>query len=97
MKFKTLKMFQEGGAMPAEDPAAMAPEGAEEGGAPAQGGDQAIMQVAQQIVEALMQQVGDPQAVAAILQAALEMVAGAAQEQAPVYQRNGGRISRVRK
>jgi hypothetical protein len=54
------------------------------------------MQVAQQLVEMLMQQIGDPAAVSAILQAALEMVEGAAQQQAPVYQRNGGRIRRIR-
>lgn len=66
-------------------------------GAPAQGGDEALMQVAQQLVEMLMQQIGDPQAVTAVLQAALEMVAGAAQEAQPTYQKLGGRLQRVRK
>lgn len=89
MKYKFL---QEGGAMPAEAPAQAAPEAA-----PAEGGqDQALMQVAQQLVDMLMQQIGDPQAVAAVLQAALELVAGAAEAQAPTYQRMGGSLKRVR-
>ena len=87
MKYKYL---QEGGAMPAEAPAA-APEAA-----PAGGQDEALMQVAQQLVDMLMQQIGDPQAVAAVLQAALELVAGAAEAQAPTYQRMGGSLKRVR-
>lgn len=89
-----LKFLQEGGEMPAEAPEA-------QGAAPAEGqaggAEEAMAQVAQQLVQQLMNAVQDPQAVAAILQMALEMVAGAAQEQAPVYQRNGGRIQRVRK
>ena len=87
MKYKYL---QEGGEMPAEAPAA-APEAA-----PAGGQDEALMQVAQQLVDMLMQQIGDPQAVAAVLQAALELVAGAAEAQAPTYQRMGGSLKRVR-
>lgn len=90
MKFRFL---QEGGAMPAEDPAmqggAPAPEGAPQGGA-----EEQMAAMAQQLVEMLMQQIGDPQAVAAILQMALEMVAGAAQQAAPVYQKLGGRVMR---
>lgn len=93
MKYSLLKKFQEGGEMPAEAPVQEAPVE----GAPAQGGDEALMQVAQQLVEMLMQQIGDPQAVAAVLQAALEMVAGAAQEAQPTYQKLGGRLQRVRK
>ena len=91
---KILSYLQEGGSMPAEDPAMAggAPEAA-----PAQGGDEALMQAAQQLVEMLMQQIGDPQAVTAVLQAALEMVAGAAQEAQPTYQKLGGRLQRVRK
>lgn len=87
---KLLSYLQEGGQIPAEEAAAQAP--AE--GAQAQGGDEAIMQVAQQLVQMLMQQVGDPQAVTAILQAALEMVASAAQEAQPTFQRKGGRLVR---
>ena len=93
MKYSLLKKFQEGGEMPAEAPVQETPVE----GAPAQGGDEALMQVAQQLVEMLMQQIGDPQAVTAVLQAALEMVAGAAQEAQPTYQKLGGRLQRVRK
>lgn len=88
---KLIKMFQEGGAVE-EAPVAEQPQEAQ-----ATGGDQAIMQVAQQLVSMLMEQVGDPQAVTAVLQAALEMVAGAAQEAQPTYQKLGGRLQRVRK
>ena len=66
--------------MPAEDPNAAPAEAA-----PAQGGDEALMQAAQSLVESLMQQIGDPQAVMALLQAALEMVAGAAQQAQPTF------------
>lgn len=90
MKYTFLQKFQEGGQIPAEEAAANAPAES----APAQGGDEAIMQVAQQLVEMLMQQIGDSQAVAAILQAALEMVASAAQEAQPTFQRKGGRLVR---
>ena len=87
---KILNYLQEGGQIPAEEAAASAPAES----APAQGGDEAIMQVAQQLVSMLMEQIGDPQAVAAILQAALEMVASAAQEAQPTFQRKGGRLVR---
>ena len=92
MKFKYL---QDGGQISAEE-AAM--NGGQQGAAaPEQGSaEQAIQEFAAQLVEMLMQQVQDPAAVSAILQAALEMVEGAAQQQAPVYQRNGGRVRRLR-
>lgn len=88
---RILKFLQEGGPI-TEDPAVSegevpAPE--EQGGA-----DQAVAQMAQQLVQMLMEQIGDPQAVTAILQMALDMVAGAAQEQAPVYQKLGGKVTR---
>ena len=91
MKFKYL---QEGGAMPAEDPAmaGAAPEAA----APAQGQEEALMQMAQQLVEMLMQQIGDPAAVDAVLTMAHELLANAAQEQAPVYQKMGGTVKKIR-
>lgn len=92
MKYTLLKKFQDGGEIAPE--AQGAPEGGAPEAAPAQGGDEALMQVAQQLVQMLMQQIGDPQAVAAILQAALEMVAGAAQEAQPTFQRKGGRLVR---
>ena len=94
MKYKFLNKFQEGGEMSAEAPEAPGTTSAE---GQVGGAEEAMTQVAQQLVEMLMQQIGDPQAVAAILQMALEMVAGAAQEAQPTFQRNGGRIQRVRK
>ena len=86
--------LQEGGPMPAEAPV----EGASvEGAAPAeapQGGEEQLQQVAGQLVDMLMQQIGDPNAVMAILQMAAEMVAQAAQP-APAYRREGGRLVRI--
>ena len=72
---------------------------APEQGAPAQGGaeDQLAM-LAQQLVETLMQSLGDPNAVIAVLQAALEMVQGAAQEQAqPVFKKGGKLVKKSQK
>jgi hypothetical protein len=43
----------------------------------------------------LMQQVGDPQMVMAILQTAMEMVGQAAQPAAPQFQRRGGKMYRI--
>lgn len=85
MKFSKKVLFmQEGGPMP------------EEQGAPApQGGEDPVAGLAGQLVEMLMQQVGDPQMVTAILQTALEMVAQAAQPAAPQFQRNGGKLQRI--
>lgn len=101
MKFNQnlIGRFQEGGAMP-EDPAmAGAPAGAEAGapeaGAP-EGGEDQLAGLAQQLVEMLMQQIGDPQAVGAVLQMALEMVSQAGAPEAPAYQRMGGKLVRIR-
>ena len=94
------RKFQEGGAMPAGAPEeGMPAEGGapEEAGAPAGGAEEQMAQMAQQLVEMLMQQSGDPQAVAAVLQMALEMVSQAGQPQQPVYRRGGQLIRRVRK
>lgn len=82
-----IKAFQEGGPMPA------APEQA-----PAQGGaEEQLAQLAQQLVEMLLQQIGDPQAVMMVLQMAAEMVQGAAQgpvgaapEEGQAFMRQGG-------
>ena len=97
MKFsEKITKLQEGGPMPAEAPVEGAPV---EEGAPAeapQGGEEQLQQVAGQLVDMLMQQVGDPNAVMAILQAAMDMVAQAAQGAAPAYRREGGRLVRVR-
>lgn len=97
MKFsEKIMKLQEGGPMPAEAPAEEAPM---EGGAPAeapQGGEEQLQQVAGQLVDMLMQQIGDPNAVMAILQMAAEMVAQAAQPAPPAYRREGGRLVRVK-
>jgi hypothetical protein len=93
MKFNKKVLFmQEGGPMPEEQGAPMPAEATP---APAQGGEDPVAGLAGQLVEMLMQQVGDPQMVAAVLQAALEMVAQAAQPAAPQFQRNGGKLQRI--
>lgn len=93
MKFNSKVLFmQEGGPMPEEQGAPMPAEA----GAPApQGGEDPVMGLAGQLVEMLMQQVGDPQMVMAILQAAIEMVGQAAQPAAPQFQRRGGKMCRI--
>lgn len=93
MKFNNKVLFmQEGGPMPEEQGAPMPAEA----GAPApQGGEDPVMGLAGQLVEMLMQQVGDPQMVMAILQAAMEMVGQAAQPAAPQFQRRGGKMFRI--
>lgn len=82
MKLKNVKYLQQGG--PVEAPTA-APAAEMQG----QGNPEEQMEaLAQQLVEMLMQNLGDPQAVAAVLQMALEMLQGAAQE-APVFKKGG--------
>lgn len=85
----------EGAPVP-EAGAEQAPQGPEAQGGPQGGAEQQLQQLAGQLVQTLMQQIGDPQAVTAILQMALEMVGQASQEQAPAYQRRGGKLVRVR-
>ena len=93
MKFNSKVLFmQEGGPMPEE---AGAPMPAEAGAPAPQGGEDPVMGIAGQLVEMLMQQVGDPQMVMAILQAAMEMVGQAAQPAAPQFQRRGGKMYRI--
>ena len=87
-----IKKFQEGGPMPAEAPV--------EQGAPAQGGaEEQLAQLAQQLVEMLLQQIGDPQAVMMVLQMAAEMLQGAAQQpvgaapaEGQAFMRKGGKL-----
>lgn len=104
MKFnsKLVGMFQEGGPMPGPEQggAPIGPEGGApaEGSAPAgpaQGGADQMQQMAGELVNMLMQQLGDPQAVTALLQMALEMV-GQAGGGAPAFQRIGGKLTRIR-
>lgn len=85
--------FQEGGAMPAEA-APVEEQGAPmgpEAGAPSP--EEQLQEMAGQLVDMLMQQIGDPQAVAMLLQMALEMVSQAAQAPAQ-FQRQGGKLIR---
>ncbi len=88
-----IKKFQDGGSAPVPAGAQGAPQGA-----PAQGGaEEQLAQVAQQILESLMQALGDSNAIAAVLQMAMEMLQGAAQEvgaqpQEVGFQRKGGKI-----
>jgi hypothetical protein len=87
-----IKKFQAGGAAPVAE---AAPEQVPmEGGAPAQGGaEEQLAQIAQQLLQMLLQEVGDPNAVAAILQMAMEMLSQAAQsgvpQEAPVFKKGG--------
>jgi len=63
--------------------------------APAQGAEEQLAQVAQQLLQMLLQEIGDPNAVAAVLQMAMEMLQQASQGGAPQEQpvfRKGGKI-----
>lgn len=93
-----LRKYQMGGAAPE---AAPAPESAPaEGGAPVQGGEEQLAQVAQQLLQMLLQELGDPNAVAAVLQMALEILTQAAQggapQEAPVFKK-GGKLAKCKK
>lgn len=84
-----LRKYQMGGPAPA--PAEGAPV---EGGAPAQGGaEEQLAQVAEQLLQMLLQEIGDPNAVAAVLQMAMEMLqqsaGGGAPQEAPVFKKGG--------
>lgn len=87
-----LRKYQMGGAAPEAAPVA---EGAPvEGGAPAGGAEEQLAQIAQQLLQMLLQEIGDPNAVAAVLQMALEMLSQAAQgggapQEAPVFKKGG--------
>lgn len=100
-----LRKYQMGGAAPE---AAPVQEGAPveggapvESGAPAGGAEEQLAQVAQQLLQMLLQELGDPNAVAAVLQMALEMLMQAAQggapQEAPVFKKGGKLMKWVRK
>ena len=91
-----LPKFQEGGQMPDQAPVEQAPAAAP-AEAPAEGGDPT-----QQIMEAAMQalQNQDCNLAMQVLQAIVQMLGGAAQEQAPaepVYRAGGKLIRRINK
>ena len=60
------------------------------------GAEEQMAQLAQQLLEMLLQQVGDPQAVMMILQMCMEMLQGAAEQQQPVFKK-GGKLVRKAK
>lgn len=90
---KLITKYQQGGAapMPAEQGA---PAGPEMGGAPAQGGaEEQLAQLAGQLLEALLQQLQDPQAVMAVLEAAMQMLQESMGGGQPVFKK-GGKIAK---
>lgn len=88
-QYSNVQKFQEGGMAPEAAPAA-----------PAQGGaEQQLQQLAGQVLDSLMQAVGDPQAVAAVLEMALQMLSeamqsqlGAAPAEEQAFMRRGGKL-----
>ena len=100
-----LRKYQMGGAAPE---AAPVEEGSPvqggapaEGGAPAGGAEEQLAQVAQQLLQMLLQEIGDPNAVAAVLQMAMEMLSqasqgGGAPQEAPVFKK-GGKLAKCKK
>lgn len=95
---KLVKKFQQGGPVEAAPAEAMPQEAPMEGRAPMEQGsaEEQMAQLAQQLLEMLLQQVGDPQAVMMILQMCMEMLQGAAEQQQPVFKK-GGKLVRKAK
>lgn len=89
---KLVKKFQQGGPVEAAPAEAMPQEAPMEQG----GAEEQMAQLAQQLLEMLLQQVGDPQAVMMILQMCMEMLQGAAEQQQPVFKK-GGKLVRKAK
>lgn len=109
-KVLSVRYMQDGGAMsPAapEEAAPMgpAPEGAPAEGAPAgpEGGQDQVMQQLAQMAQEIIRQMG-PEAAAMLAQIIMEMLQGAGggqaqvppEEEQPVFQRNGGKLVRIR-
>ena len=91
------RKYQEGGEMV---PAGAAPmESAPVEGPQAGGQEEQLQQIAGQLLESLLQQIGDPNVVAAILQLALEMLQQAAggQQGQPVFKKGGKLCKNVKK
>ena len=99
-----LRKYQMGGAAPEAAPVAeevpMESGAPVEGGAPAGGAEEQLAQIAQQLLQMLLQEIGDPNAVAAVLQMAMEMLQQAAQggapQEAPVFKK-GGKMAKCKK
>lgn len=93
---RLITKFQQGGPMgaPAEDPA-MAGGAPVEGGAPMEGGapqggaEDQLAQLAGQLLEMLLQQLQDPQAVMAVLEAAMQMLQESMGGGQPVFKAGG--------
>ena len=95
MKLKEIKKYQQGGPMAAPE-AAPAEGGApapEMGGAPQGGAEEQLAQLAGQLVEMLLQQLQDPNAVMAVLEAAMQMLQESMGGGQPVFKK-GGKLSR---
>jgi hypothetical protein len=85
-----VRKHQQGGELGA--PAAAPAEGttpAPEMGAPAQGGEEQLAQLAGQLLEMLLQQLQDPQAVMAVLEAAMQMLQESMGGGQPVFKAGG--------
>ena len=93
MRIKEIKFMQQGG--PAPMPTEGASAGPEmsapvEGGAPVQGGaKEQLAQLAGQLVEMLLQQLQDPNAVMAVLEAAMQMLQESIGGGQPVFKKGG--------
>ena len=93
-----LKKFQQGGSIDPAMESAPAPQAAPMEGGQA-GAEEQIAQIAGQLLEMLLQELGDPNAVAMVLQAALEMLSQASQgapQEAPVFKK-GGKLVKAKK
>lgn len=94
---KLITKFQQGGPMAAPEAAPVESAAPEMGGAPAGGAEEQLAQLAQQLLEMLLQQVGDPQAVAAVLQMAMEMLQEAAGQGQPTFKKGGKLVKKAKK
>lgn len=86
------RKYQQGGPMAAPETAPV------DGGAPApemqgQGGEDQLMALANELVNMLMQNLGDPNAVMAVLEAAMQMVQEAAGQGQPIF-KCGGKLAK---
>lgn len=87
------RKYQQGGPMAGSETAPV------EGGAPApamegqMGAEEQLAQLAGQLVEMLLQQLQDPNAVMAVLEAALQMVQEAAGQGQPIF-KQGGKLAK---
>lgn len=86
-----IKMYQQGG--PMTDPAQAG------AAAPVQGGaEDQLAQLAEQLVQMLMENLQDPNAVMAVLQMAMEMLQGASQSAGqPVFKKGGKLVKKAQK